>query len=101
MTTKRKEVDPASFGPLGRIIHEAIEAAVAAALPRRLRRNEVIAHLSVMGKAYDPYRQDTPEGHRDAQWLMAQLARPEAAHIKHARGLHYLLGTLAVTKPNG
>jgi hypothetical protein len=59
--------------------------------------------LTVLSAAVDPYRLDTPAGHRDGQWLAEKLALVIAATKKiHWRGLHYALVMLSdLIKPNG
>jgi len=57
--------------------------------------------LTVLDVGNDPFRVDTPAGHRDGQWLATivdQLVRTETVHL---RGLHYILVTAEVVKPNG
>ncbi len=56
--------------------------------------------LTVLDKDNDPYRLDTPAGHRDAGWL-ATTARDLGLGDRqiHLRGLHYMV--LGRTKPNG
>ncbi len=54
-----------------------------------------IADLTVLSLANDPFRCDTPRGHRDARWLRDSLIRagypvPGDRQI-HLRGLHYQL----------
>ena len=34
-----------------------------------------LSDLTVLDKKVDPYRQDTPAGHRDGAWLAEQMAR--------------------------
>ena len=48
--------------------------------------------LTVLSAAVDPYRIDTPSGHRDGSWLATQLNNlcGSAARI-HWRGLHYAI----------
>jgi hypothetical protein len=62
-----------------------------------------LADLTVLSAQNDPYRQDTPAGHRCAQWFAEQVERfvPAGATI-HLRGLHYLISSSAtVLKRNG
>lgn len=58
-----------------------------------------LSELTVLAPQNDPFRVDTPAGHRDAQWLMAQLDELGLHGTVHLRGLHYAL--LGRTKPNG
>lgn len=56
--------------------------------------------LTVLSSQRDPFRQDTPAGHRDAQWLADRVADLLGDNQKiHLRGLHYVL--LGQTKPDG
>jgi hypothetical protein len=59
--------------------------------------------LTVLSKRVDPYRRDTPAGHRDGQWIRDQFHRLYGEHRStHWRGLHYAI-TMAggIIKPNG
>jgi hypothetical protein len=58
--------------------------------------------LTVLAAQNDPYRVDTPAGHRDGRWLAERLAVQAerlAGRRIHIRGLHYIL--IDQTKPNG
>jgi hypothetical protein len=62
-----------------------------------------LGELTVLSAQVDPYRLDTPSGHRDGRWLAehfnALIARTRKIHW---RGLHYVLvSTPGVVKPNG
>ncbi len=59
--------------------------------------------LTVLSKNNDPYRVDTPSGHRDGAWLAEQIERALGPYRRiHLRGLHYLLVSQGnVRKPNG
>ena len=63
-----------------------------------------LGDLTVLSAQVDPYRLDTPAGHRDGRWVAGQLRRAlksSAAKI-HWRGLHYaIVSQGAVRKPNG
>ena len=63
-----------------------------------------LGDLTVLSAQVDPYRLDTPAGHRDGEWVAKQLRRAlksSAAKI-HWRGLHYaIVSQGAVRKPNG
>jgi hypothetical protein len=76
-------------------LRQVIEAAAReASLP--------LSDLTVLDKKVDPYRQDTPAGHRDGAWLAAQMARLGITRPIHLRGLHYaLVSSTSLTKPNG
>jgi hypothetical protein len=62
-----------------------------------------LSDLTVLSAQVDPYRLDTPSGHRDGQWLARQLDRAIGRERRiHFRGLHYaLVSTTNLTKPNG
>jgi hypothetical protein len=62
-----------------------------------------LADLSVLSSQVDPYRLDTPAGHRDGAWLARQLNRAIGQTRRiHWRGLHYALVVKdTVRKPNG
>jgi hypothetical protein len=62
-----------------------------------------LGDLTVLSAQIDPYRLDTPAGHRDGQWVAEQLDRlVERGKKIHWRGLHYtLVSTTGLTKPNG
>lgn len=55
--------------------------------------------LTVLANQNDPFRVDTPAGHRDAQWLRDAITELRLAGPRHLRGLHYVL--IGRTKPNG
>ncbi|MGZ4563079.1 MAG: hypothetical protein ACXVX6_05780, partial [Mycobacterium sp.] len=57
--------------------------------------------LTVLAPANDPYRVDTPAGHRDGEWLAVTLAELGVTGQRHLRGLHYILVGGGVTKPDG
>jgi hypothetical protein len=58
--------------------------------------------LTVLSTAIDPYRIDTPAGHRDGQWA-AELLNKNYGPVKraHWRGLHYTGVTDKPRKPDG
>jgi hypothetical protein len=62
-----------------------------------------LGELTVLSAQVDPYRLDTPAGHRDGQWLADHFNRLVGRNKKiHWRGLHYVLvSTTAIVKPNG
>ena len=57
---------------------------------------ENLADLTVLSAAVDPYRLDTPAGHRIGQWFAEQVERfvPGDGTI-HLRGLHYRISSMA------
>jgi hypothetical protein len=59
--------------------------------------------LTVLSTQVDPYRLDTPAGHRDGAWLAEQLDRAVGAKRRiHWRGLHYAIVAAGnIRKPNG
>jgi hypothetical protein len=62
-----------------------------------------LGNLTVLSAQVDPYRLDTPGGHRDGRWIAGQLKRAlkRGARI-HWRGLHYVIVAQGnVRKPDG
>ncbi len=57
-----------------------------------------LGDLTVLTTRHDPFRVDTPAGHRDGEWLAGHSEKLGDRHI-HLRGLHYML--IGETKPNG
>jgi hypothetical protein len=58
--------------------------------------------LTVLAVQNDPFRIDTPAGHRDGAWLAMHAERLGLQHsVIHLRGMHYVLITAAPDKPNG
>ena len=59
--------------------------------------------LTVLSPQNDPYRVDTPAGHRDAKWFVAKLNQAIGHHgTIHLRGLHYAIVARGdVKKPHG
>jgi hypothetical protein len=62
-----------------------------------------LGELTVLSAQVDPYRLDTPSGHRDGAWVAEQLNRlVKRGKQIHWRGLHYAIVVQGnVTKPNG
>jgi hypothetical protein len=62
-----------------------------------------LSDLTVLSAAVDPYRIDTPAGHRDGSWLAAQLSALYGPTKRaHWRGLHYaIVADGKIRKPNG
>ena len=58
--------------------------------------------LTVLAAQNDPYRVDTPAGHRDAEWFREQFDQAIGGRDRiHLRGLHYAIVARAdVRKPN-
>lgn len=69
----------------------------------RLNEGCSLGDLTVLSAQVDPYRLDTPAGHRDGKWVADQIDRALRRGRKiHWRGLHYVLvSTSALVKPNG
>jgi hypothetical protein len=69
----------------------------------RLTSGCSLGDLTVLSTQVDPYRLDTPSGHRDGSWVKDQLARAVRGDKKiHWRGLHYAIVAQGnVLKPNG
>jgi hypothetical protein len=58
--------------------------------------------LTVLSAQHDPFRVDTPARHRDGEWLAVRAAELGLADRRiHLRGLHYMLVSGEVRKPNG
>ena len=59
--------------------------------------------LTVLSNQVDPYRLDTPAGHRDGAWLGEQLKTLVAPNRRiHWRGLHYAIASRGdILKPDG
>jgi hypothetical protein len=59
--------------------------------------------LTVLSSHIDPYRLDTPAGHRDGRWVAEQLNRLVGRDRKiHWRGLHYaIVAKVNIRKPDG
>jgi hypothetical protein len=59
--------------------------------------------LTVLSVQVDPYRLDTPSGHRDGKWAATQLALAFGKQGRtHWRGLHYaIVAKGSVRKPDG
>jgi hypothetical protein len=61
-----------------------------------------MGELTVLAIQNDPYRVDTPAGHRDAAWFREQIDRFASDARIHLRGLHYQISSAAdVILPNG
>ena len=58
--------------------------------------------LTVLAPQHDPFRKDTPAGHRDAQWFASLVVKHYGEKVFHLRGLHYrLVSTPGLTWPDG
>jgi hypothetical protein len=58
--------------------------------------------LRVMSAKRDPYTQDTRGNHCNGHWFAEMLARFVGEHVTvHLRGLHYLLSSTAIVRPDG
>jgi hypothetical protein len=60
--------------------------------------------LTVLSLQTDPYRLDTPAGHRDGKWAADRLSQAYRHRQAHLRGLHYAMVVkkgVKVRKPNG
>jgi hypothetical protein len=81
-----------SFGALRAILEDACETIGCG-----------LSDLTVLSAQVDPYRLDTPSGHRDGKWLAKHFNRVVKRGKKiHMRGLHYaLVSSTNLTKPNG
>jgi hypothetical protein len=79
-------------GPLRRLLKET---AAAERVPMKA--------LTVLAAQNDPFRVDTPAGHRDGRWLADIVGELLGDRRIHLRGLHYAITmhTSPITKPNG
>jgi hypothetical protein len=57
--------------------------------------------MTVLADKNDPFRVDTPAHHRNAAWLALHVDNLVGVRPAHLRGLHYLLVTGEVVKPDG
>ncbi len=58
--------------------------------------------MTVLAAQNDPFRVDTPSGHRDGESLAVQAAELGLGdRVVHLRGLHYMLVSGEVVKPDG
>jgi hypothetical protein len=63
-------------------------------------RGYTMNDLTVLDKANDPFRADTPAGHRDGEWLATLVSELDLGdRTIHLRGLHY--AAIGRPKPNG
>lgn len=61
-----------------------------------------MSELTVLAAQNDPFRVDTPAGHRDGEWLAVQAAHLGlGVRVIHLRGLHYMFVSGEVVKPDG
>jgi len=90
--TSRKTPKANGFGALRSVLEAA-----------RLEIGCGLGDLTVLSAAVDPYRLETPSGHRDGAWLAKQLDRAIGKKRRiHWRGIHYVLVARGnVVKPNG
>jgi hypothetical protein len=72
-----------------------------ALLEQTAREHDIqLKDLTVLEKHRDPFRLDTPAGHRDGEWLATTAARLGLGGRKiHLRGLHYMI--LGQARPDG
>jgi hypothetical protein len=74
----------------------ALDTAIAEANGAKLS----VKDLTVLAPQNDPFRLDTPAGHRDGRWLAITAGELGLAdRAIHLRGLHYML--IGKIKPNG
>lgn len=61
-----------------------------------------LGELTVLATPNDPFRVDTEAGHRDGEWLAVQASELGLGdRTIHLRGLHYVLVSGQVIKPDG
>jgi hypothetical protein len=79
----------------------AMTGALRAALEKAMTEHGCpMKDLTVLDKQTDPFRVDTPAGHRDGEWLASTAARLGLGNRKiHLRGLHYMV--IGEPKPDG
>jgi hypothetical protein len=83
--------DPAAASYLRQVLEEACDTEGCSAKA-----------LTVLSAQHDPFRVDTPARHRDGEWLAVHAARLGLGDRRiHLRGLHYMLVSGEVRKPNG
>jgi hypothetical protein len=71
-------------------------------LSARAETGRTMEELSVLAGQNEPYRLDTPAGHRDGLWLAMELERLKVRRPVHLRGLHYILVAAGdVLRPDG
>jgi hypothetical protein len=71
-------------------------------LSARDETGRTMDELSVLSGPNEPYRLDTPSGHRDGSWLAMELDRLRVRRPVHLRGLHYILVAAGdVVRPDG
>ena len=71
-------------------------------LSARDETGRTMDELSVLSGPNEPYRLDTPSGHRDGSWLAMELDRLKFRRPVHLRGLHYILVAAGdVVRPDG
>jgi hypothetical protein len=90
---KENSLNVNGFGALRTILERACDTAGCG-----------LGELTVLSAQVDPYRLDTPSGHRDGQWAAKQLQRALRRGKKdiHWRGLHYVIVAQGnVRKPSG
>jgi hypothetical protein len=82
---------PNGAGPLREVLNRAVASS-----------GYGMGELTVLATQNDPYRVDTPAGHRDAAWFKEQIDRFVPTAKIHLRGLHYQVSSAAdVILPNG
>src|SRR5262249_25212809 len=83
---------PNGAGPLRQLLESAASGAGCS-----------LRALTVLSNQRDPYRLDTPAGHRDGEWFAQQVERfLGGTATVHLRGLHYRVSAAAdVRMPNG
>jgi len=81
--------------PAGSLLRRALDDAIAGS-----DRQRSLKSLTVLASQNDPFRIDTPAGHRDGAWLAMQSEDLGLSdRTIHLRGLHYAL--LGRPKPDG
>jgi hypothetical protein len=70
-----------------------------AVLDEYLGWGDSLKDLTVLAVPNDPFRCDTPAGHRDGAWLASTLEALGVTGQRHLRGIHYVL--IGQRKPDG
>lgn len=60
-----------------------------------------LGDLTVLALQNDPFRRNTPAGHRDGEWLAVAIDELGPDRVLHLRGWHYVFVTASRIKPDG
>jgi hypothetical protein len=90
---REKMTQPNGYGILRTVLQQA-----------RAENGCSLTDLTALSAQVDPYRLDTPQGHKNGKWLADQLNKALGSTRRvHWRGLHYILvsGKKPARKPDG